>query len=154
MKQYSLSYPAKITQDEEGYSIEFLDFAALSEADSLEKAIFNAQEALDVTLLGLMDTRQPVPEPSRTQAKDIFYIPASPEVIVPVLLYKGRKEEHKTMADIAKAMDISFQRYHDIERGRNITLKTLKRAAAALGAVVEIKFTFLTGLPTLRKRLG
>ncbi len=37
-------------------------------------------------------------------------------------------------------MDVSFQRYHDIEKGRNITLKTLRKAAASLGANVDVRF--------------
>lgn len=144
MKQLSLCYPAKITHDEDGYYVEFLDFDTFSEGDSLEEAIFNAQEALDVTLLGLVDTDQIIPKPSLLHNnKNIYTVSASPEVAVPVLLYLSRKEENKTISDVAHAMDISFQRYHDIESGRNITLKTLKRAAAALGATVEIKFNFI-----------
>ncbi len=143
MKNLSLCYPAKITQDEQGYYVEFIDFDAFSEGDTLEEAIFNAQEALDVTLLGLVDTNQPVPKPSQRHAKNIYGIAASPEIAVPVMLYQSRKESHKTISDIAKIMDVSFQRYHDIEKGRNITLKTLKKAAAAMGATVEIKFNFV-----------
>ena len=142
MKNLSLTYPAKITYDDEGYYVEFCDFSAFSEADSLEEAIFNAQEALDVMLSGLTDTDQPIPDPGKKTGKDIYMIPASPDVAVPVMLYKARKDKHRTISDVANAMDVSFQRYHDIEKGRNITLKTLKRAVAAMGGTVEIKFNF------------
>jgi antitoxin HicB len=143
-KQLNLVYPAKITKDKNGYYVNFLDFDAFSEGDTLEEAIFNAQEALDVTLLGLVETDRPIPSPRAIQSKGkhqhIYLISAGPEVTVPVLLYRARKAEHKTISHIAKAMNVSFQRYHDIEQGRNITLKTLKKVAAALGATVEIKF--------------
>lgn len=142
MKQLALAYPAKITQDTDGFYVTFLDFEIFSDGDTIEEAVFNAQEALDVTLLGIAETDQEIPTPSKTRSKDIYVVPASPEVAVPVMLYMSRKNDNKTISDIATTMDVSFQRYHDIEQGRNITLKTLKKAAAAMGATVEIKFNF------------
>lgn len=143
MQELNLSYPAQIKREGKVWTVAFIDFDAFSEGDSLQEAIFNAQEALDVTLLGLMDTKQSIKVPSQCAGGDIHYISASPEVCVPILLYQRRKNEDKTIADVAKAMHVSLQRYHNIESGRNITLKTLKNAAAAVGATVAVKFNFL-----------
>ena len=43
------------------------------------------------------------------------------------------------MAQVAHAMGVSYQNYQQIECGKNITLKTLTKAAAALNATVEIR---------------
>ncbi len=146
MQELTLSYPAKIRLEKNVWAVAFIDFDAFSEGDTLQEAIFNAQEALDVTLLGLVDTKQVIKAPSQCTGGDVYYISASPEVCVPILLYQRRKNEDKTIADVAKAMHVSLQRYHNIESGRNITLKTLKSAAAAMGATVEIKFNFPNAL--------
>jgi antitoxin HicB len=47
--------------------------------------------------------------------------------------------ESRTMADIARTMGVAYQSYQRIESGKNLTMKSLKKAALALGSIVEIR---------------
>jgi predicted RNase H-like HicB family nuclease len=77
MKHLALAYPAEITYDEEGYYVKFIDFDIITEGSSLDEAISNAQEALDVTLLGFVETGQALPPITTCKAKNIYWISAS-----------------------------------------------------------------------------
>ncbi len=138
-KELSLLYAAKITPDGDGYVVTFRDLEnVFTEGDTYEEALFNARDVLDILLLDMVQDDFEIPTPSRCH-KGEAPIAVSPEVAVPVLLHQLRKERHRSMADVARAMGVSYQNYQQIEAGKNITLKSLKRAAAALGAIVEIK---------------
>jgi antitoxin HicB len=52
-------YPARIRADENGrYFVQFLDIEeAITEGETLEEAIFNAQEALTLSLEGRLDEK-------------------------------------------------------------------------------------------------
>lgn len=139
-KELSLVYAAKIVADSGGYVVTFRDLKNIfSEGDSYEDAVFNAQTVLDVLLLDMAKEDFDIPSPTPCLKGEVS-IAVSPEIAVPVLLHKLRKERHFTLSDVARSMDVSYQNYQQIEAGKNITLKSLKRAAAALGAIVEIKF--------------
>ena len=137
--ELSLVYAAKIVPDDGGFVVTFRDLKnVFSEGDSFEEALFNAQEVLDILLLDMAQDELDIPEPTVCHKGEVP-IAVSPEVAVPVLLHKLRKKRHCTQADVARSMGVSYQSYQQIELGKNITLKSLKRAAAALGAIVEIK---------------
>jgi antitoxin HicB len=139
-KELPLAYPAKITHEADGYSIRFRDLKnVFSEGNSLEEALIHAQEVLDILLLDMINDDLDVQKPSPCHTKETL-ITVSPEVAVPILLHQLRKERKYTMKDVAEKMGVSYQHYQQIESGKNITLNSLKRAAAALGATVEIKF--------------
>ena len=128
-QELSLVYAAKITPSGDGFTVTFRDLDnVFTEGDTYEEAMFNAQEVLDILLLNMAQDGHEIP------------ITVSPEVAVPVLLHKLREVRHYSMADVARSMGVSYQNYQQIEAGKNITLKSLKRAAAAMGAIVEIKF--------------
>jgi len=136
----SLVYPAKILQDGDGFVVTFRDLKnVFTEGDTYEEALFNAQEVLDLLLLEMAQEEIEIIEPSPFRKGEVS-VTVSPEVAVPVLLHKIRKNRHYSMADVARSMGVTYQNYQQIEAGKNITLKSLKRAAAALGAIVEIKF--------------
>ena len=139
-QEFSLVYAAKITPDDGGFVVSFRDLVnVFTEGDTYEEALFNAQEVLDMLLLDMTQDELNIPETSACRKGEVP-VTVSPEVAVPVLLYSLRKARHQTMADVARTMDVSYQNYQQMESGKNITLKSLKRAAAALGAIVEIKF--------------
>ena len=59
----------------------------------------------------------------------------------PVLLHQLRTAQNKTLAEVAHLLGKPYQSYQRMERmGGNLTLKSLKQAAAAMGATVEIRF--------------
>lgn len=139
-KELSLSYAAKIIPDKNGYVVTFRDLENIfSEGDTYEETVFHAREVLDLLLLDMAQDDLSIPDPTQPQKGEVL-IAVSPEVAVPVLLHKLRKQRHYSMTDVANSMGVSYQNYQQIEAGKNITLKSLKKAAAALGAIVEIKF--------------
>ncbi len=144
MKSLCLSYPAKFTAHKDDgetyYVVEIDQLNVVSEGDTLEDAMRNAQEALDCALLGALELNDDIPEPRRAKKNETL-VSSSPEIAVPVLLKKSRKEKKKTPAEISSMMGCSLEQYNKIEKGRNITLKTLKKAATALGANIKIEFT-------------
>lgn len=145
MGKSSLSYPATITPDEGEYLVTFRDLPnVFSSGESEQEAIFNAQEALDLVLEEMHDENIEIAGPSGAKKNEVM-VPVSPDVAVPILLRKLRDFHNYTYADVAKIMGVSYQSYQQIEKGKNITLKTLKKAAMALGATVEVGF--LTNTP-------
>ena len=139
-QELSLVYPALITADGEGFVVRFRDLEnVFSEGDTYEEALFNAQEVIDILLKDMTQDELDIPFPSACNHDEVP-VTVSPEVAVPVLLHKLRLNKHYTMTDVARTMGVSYQNYQQIEAGKNITLKSLKKAAAALGASVEIKF--------------
>lgn len=56
------TYPAIIHNDEDGLWLEFVDFNCHTHADSLNDLLFNAKEAMECHLLGLMECGVKLPE--------------------------------------------------------------------------------------------
>lgn len=134
-----LSYGAQIQPDGAGYLVTFRDIEnAFTYGETLEEAIFNAQEVLDLMLLDRLEKDEEIPMPSKLRNGEIVITP-SPEVVAPALLHIMRMLESRTMADIARTMGVAYQSYQRIESGKNLTMKSLKKAALALGSIVEIR---------------
>jgi antitoxin HicB len=72
-------------------------------------------------------------------------IAVSPEVAAPALLHIVRELNNRTMADVARSMGVSYQSYQRMESGKNLTMRSLKRAASALGSTVEIRLRKIAG---------
>lgn len=136
-----LIYGATLSHDEDGIVVTFRDLDnAFSWGRTAEEAIFNAQEALDGVLESMAAHDQEIILPSRIQKGEIG-IAASPEVAAPVMLHILRVMQQKSLAHVANTLGKSYQAYQRMEKvGSNLTLKSLKLAAAALGATVEIRF--------------
>ena len=134
-----LSYGAQIQPDGAGYLVTFRDIDnAFTYGETLDEAIFNAQEVLDLMLLDRLEKDEEIPMPSKLKNGEIVITP-SPEVVAPALLHIMRMLESRTMADIARTMGVAYQSYQRIESGKNLTMKSLKKAAMALGSIVEIR---------------
>ena len=134
-----LSYGAKIQPDGAGYLVTFRDIEnAFTYGETLDEAIFNAQEVLDLMLLDRLEKDEEIPMPSKLKNGEIVVTP-SPEIVAPALLHIMRMLESRTMADIARTMGVAYQSYQRIESGKNLTMKSLKKAALALGSIVEIR---------------
>ncbi|OGV27868.1 MAG: hypothetical protein A3F18_03310 [Legionellales bacterium RIFCSPHIGHO2_12_FULL_37_14] len=134
-----LSYGAQIQPDGAGYLVTFRDIEnAFTYGETLDEAIFNAQEVLDLMLLDRLEKNEEIPMPSKLKNGEVVITP-SPEVVAPSLLHIMRMLESRTMADIARTMGVAYQSYQRIESGKNLTMKSLKKAALALGSIVEIR---------------
>lgn len=126
-----LSYGAQIQPDGDGYLVTFRDIEnAFTYGETLDEAVFNAQEVLDLMLLDRLEKDEEIPMPSKLKNGEIVVTP-SPEVVAPALLHIMRISEQRTMADIAKTMGVAYQSYQRIESGKNLTMKSLKKAALA-----------------------
>lgn len=138
-QKISLGYPAKISPDSSGFVVTFRDLPnVFTEGDTYEEALSKAQEVLDMLLLEMFKDDIDIRAPTVSRKGEVIII-VSPEIAVPVLLHKLRKQRHYSMEKVARSMGVSYQNYQQIEAGKNITLKSLKRAANALGAMVEIR---------------
>jgi antitoxin HicB len=73
MKQ---AYPAEIIKDEQGrYFVRFLDFAeAITEGESLQEALANAQEVLALTLEARRAEGLPIPKAQPAAGENIHFI--------------------------------------------------------------------------------
>ncbi len=143
-----LVYGAKIKRDGDGYLVTFRDVKnAFTGGDSYREAIFNAREVLDLMLLDRIEKDDDIPEPARLRKNEIPIMP-SPDVAAPVLLHILRKNTKHTLAEVAKAMHVPYQSYQRMETsGKNLTMKSIKRAAQAMGATVEIRLHLVANSP-------
>ncbi|MDX2165245.1 MAG: type II toxin-antitoxin system HicB family antitoxin [Gammaproteobacteria bacterium] len=139
-KTIQLMYGAKIKHDGKGYLVTFRDIEnAFTDGETFEEAIFNAREVLDLMLLDRIEKGDEVPKPTSLRKNEIPIMP-SPDVSAPVLLHLLRKNTRFSLAEVAKAMHVPYQSYQRMESsGKNLTMKSIKRAAQAMGAVVEIR---------------
>jgi antitoxin HicB len=134
-----LTYGAKIEPDGEGFLVTFRDIEnAFTYGGTLEEAIFNAQEVLDLILLDRLEKNEQIAQPSAFKNGEVA-IAVSPEVAAPALLHIMRELNQRSMADVARSMGVSYQSYQRMESGKNLTMRSLKRAASALGSTVEIR---------------
>ena len=134
-----LIYGAKIAPDGNGFLVTFRDIEnAFTYGESLDEAIFNAQEVLDLMLLDKLEKGEEICLPSTIKNGEMA-ISASPEVAAPALLHIMRQLEKRTMADVASSMGVTYQSYQRMESGKNLTMRSFKRAASALGSSVEIR---------------
>ena len=137
---FELTYGATLSHEDDGIVVTFRDLDnVFTYGETEEEAVFNAQDALDGVLESMAAHDQEIPLPSRIKEGEVG-IAVSPEVAAPVLLRNLRTQQHKSLSDVAKALGKPYQSVQRMERlGSNITLKSLKMAAAALGATVEIR---------------
>lgn len=140
-----LTYGAKIELDGEGYLVTFRDIEnAFTYGETFDEAIFNAQEVLDLILLDRLEKDEEIDLPSSLLNGEVA-IAVSPEVAAPALLHIMRELNNRTMADVARSMGVSYQSYQRLESGKNLTMRSLKRAASALGSTVEIRLRKIAG---------
>src|SRR6185437_10946705 len=129
----SLSYPVKISKTKEGYFVNFRDIEnCFTDGDSYKEALYNAQEVLGVMLKSMAKHNENLPPASLAKAGELMVSPF-PEIAAPLELYILRKRKGRTLEEVAKILGVSKQRYSDIERGKNLTLKTLHKVTKALG---------------------
>lgn len=120
-------------QPEGGYTITFPDIPeAISQADSDDEALFNAQEVLTLCLEQRIEDGEEIPQASKV--KGGHWVEPAAAVQAAILLRGAREAMGKTTADIARALNTSWPAAQRLEQPRaNPTLRQLERAASALG---------------------
>lgn len=129
-----IEYPYTLEpQPEGGYLVQFVDLPeAFTEGETAEEAAFNAREVLSLVLEQRLADGASIPAPSRAETG----YRAAPEAAVQsaLLIHLARETEHKSLADLARALGTSWPAAARLEDPRHWpTLRQLDRAAAALG---------------------
>jgi len=134
-------YPAQIEQDESGiFFVTFPDFEeAISEGETLEEALFNAQEVLTLTLESRLEENIEIPMPMKATGVNIFHIAPEARVQAALLIHQSRGK--RSMADLARALGTSWPAAKRLKNPRHSpTLKVLEKAATTLGKKLIISF--------------
>ena len=126
-------YPATFERQTDGrYLVQFVDLAdTFTEGQTKEEALFNAAEVLSAMLAWRLDAGQGVPAPSQ-KVRGASYIAPDAKTQAAMLLRLARGE--RTLSELARAMETSWPAAKRLEDPAHWpSLKTLERAAAALG---------------------
>jgi antitoxin HicB len=139
-------YPAifKYDRTEKRYTVHFLDLPeAITEGESLEEALFNAAEALTLTLEGRVDEGIDIPMPSHEHKNARMIAPSARAQAA--LLMRWAKGKHTT-AEIARALNTSWPAISRLEDPHHWpNLRQLERAAAAIGQRLVISLEPVSG---------
>lgn len=128
-----IRYPALVERQGDGtYLVRFIDLDdTFTEGLTQEEALFNAAEVLSAMLAWRLDESKDIPAPS-LKVKGAFYITPDAKTQAAMLLRLARGE--RTLADLARALETSWPAARRLEDPTHWpSLKTLERAAAALG---------------------
>lgn len=128
-----IRYPATVEPQRDGsFLLRFVDLEdTFTEGRTQEEALFNAAEVLSAMLAWRLDEGKDVPPPSR-KVKGAYYIAPDAKTQAAMLLRLARAE--RSVSDLARALETSWPAAKRLEDPTHWpSLKTLERAAAALG---------------------
>jgi antitoxin HicB len=135
-------YPARFEpQVGGGFSVRFVDIpGAVTEGDTEEEALFNAAEALTGMLYVMMRDGDAIPPPSQN-VPDARYVAPDAKTQAALLVRLARGDT-TSLAVVARALDTSWAAARRLEAPDHWpSLKTLDRAAAALGKRLVLSFS-------------
>ena len=128
-----IRYPATVDAKKDGsFLVTFVDLPdTFTEGHTKEEALFNAAEVLSAMLAWRLDEAKDVPAPSQ-KVKGAHYIAPDAKTQAAMLVRLARGE--RTLSDLARALETSWPAAKRLEDPTHWpSLKTLERAAAALG---------------------
>jgi antitoxin HicB len=128
-----IRYPATLETHKDGsIFVQFIDLPdTFTEGRTEEEALFNAAEVLSAMLAWRLDEGQDVPAPS-AKVKGAHYIAPDAKTQAAMLLRLARGE--RSLSELARALETSWPAAKRLEDPTHWpSLKTLERAAAALG---------------------
>jgi predicted RNase H-like HicB family nuclease/DNA-binding XRE family transcriptional regulator len=137
-----IQYQAKITKAEDGYSVEFPDLSGcFSSGETLEEALENSREALDLYLEEARDPKWKVPHAKERRGKNYYWITPSLEIAIPLTIRELREKSGRTQPQAAKILNMTVQQYQKMEypRKSNPTTKSLIIVAHSFGYEIEFK---------------
>lgn len=138
-----IAYQAIFEEDQDGIFVRFPDLQeAFTEGKTMEEALFNAEEVLNLTLEGRMDEGMEIPDPKEYEGGVWIY--PSAQVQSALLMRTARKG--RSLAELARALGTSWPSAQRLENPKHSpTLKQLERAAAALGGKLVLSFEHTEG---------
>uniref|UniRef100_A0A831XEW1 Type II toxin-antitoxin system HicB family antitoxin n=1 Tax=Geobacter metallireducens TaxID=28232 RepID=A0A831XEW1_GEOME len=131
-----IEYPYTMEpQEGGGYFVQFVDFEeAFTEGATPEEAAFNAAEVLSGIIGYRLGKGQELPAPSATGGENIRYAAPSAAIQSAMLVHLAREEQHRSLADLARALGTSWPAVARLENPHHWpSLRQLERAAAVLG---------------------
>ena len=133
-----MRYHAKVEREGGTFAVVFADApGCMTQANTKERALGRAREALDEWLRAHLENGMVPPRPKRA-LKGTEAIGVDPSLAVAVQLRWARQAAGFSQAQAAKAAGVSQQQIARLENpDENPTLATIKRVATALGANVE-----------------
>lgn len=132
-------YPCQIEKDKEGkYLITFPNFPeTFTEGETEEEALFNASEALTLTLEGRAEENMPIPFPSQEERFPMIYPSSRVQAALLVRFSRGRRK----IADVARSLGTSWPAASHMEDLHHwTTLRQLEKTAAILGKRLVVSF--------------
>jgi antitoxin HicB len=138
----NLRYPALFEpQKPSGYFVRFIDLPeAITEGETVEERLFNAAEVLSLILEDRLEEGRPVPPPS-AGIENAYWIAPDPNIQAALLIRLSREAEHKSLAELTRALDASWPAAERLENPRHWpTLRQLDHAAATLGKRLVLSF--------------
>ena len=136
-----INYRCTLKKQEDGrFLVTFPDFEeAITEGETVEEAIFNAEEVLTLTLEGRMEEGLSIPLPTLTADKGETLIFPYPRVQAALLVKLTRG--HHTLADLARTLETSWPSVARLEDPHHwSSLKQLSKTATALGQKLVLSF--------------
>lgn len=135
-----IRYPATVEAQKDGtFLVQFIDLTdTFTEGRTREEALFNAAEVLSAMLAWRLDQSKLVPT-STQKVKGAHYIAPDAKTQAAILLRLARGD--RTLSDLARALETSWPAAKRLEDPTHWpSLKTLDRAAAALGKRLVLAF--------------
>ena len=138
-----ISYVCKIEkQEDDRFLVTFPDFEeSITEGETLEEAIFNAEEVLTLTLEGRIDEDQDIPAPKKSEnvLPPFYEIYPSPRVQSALLIRFMR--DHKSVSQLARLLETSWPSASRLENPHHwTTLRQLSKAAEVCGGKLVLSF--------------
>ncbi|CAN2042695.1 antitoxin HicB [Candidatus Magnetomoraceae bacterium gMMP-15] len=134
-------FPARIERDKSNmFFVQFLDLEeAITDGETLEEALFNAQEVLTLTIESRLDENLEIPFPQQQDADNIYFITPAARVQAALLVHQARGK--RSIADLARTLGTSWPAAKRLEDPHHSpTLKRLEKAAATLGKRLVLSF--------------
>lgn len=138
-----IAYQCHIKKQEEGkFLVTFPDFEeALTEGDSLEEALFNAEEVLTLTLDGRMAEGMSIPIPNQQDAKLKHFYLIYPSLKVQSALLVRLMRSDKSLAEMARSLETSWPSASRLEDPHHwSSLRQLNRVAEIFGTRLVLSF--------------
>lgn len=134
-------FEARIRKDGKGYRVTFPGLEnVMTYAETREKALQSAREALVGCLLEDLDRGLTLPSPVVSRKKrGSWLIPVPVSLGAALILRRIRRKKNWTTLQVAKRLGITRQAYEKLERGTaNPSLTTLDRTFAVFGVTFDL----------------
>lgn len=136
------TYPAKLTPDRKdgGYVVSFRDLPeAITQGDSVEEALTEAEGALQAALEGRIEDGMEIPAPS-TPKRGERSVATPVTTALKAAVYIALREQGVSKSELARRMNVDEKEARRLLDPRHPTkVPTLERALAVLGKRAEVE---------------